>query len=153
MLKVQLTTGHNGKELHSYDGLDGEPVLVTTTHARQHGVFASIVGASGGTSTIIASNSNQGIVITDLIVNIEKANNASATVQIEDADGNGPIILAVVASDTGASIAIPFRGKFGTWQGAWVEVVAVSADANVTLGYFRTPEEKTMAFAEWDASR
>ena len=64
-----------------------------------------------------------------------------------------PIILAVVASDTGASIAIPFRGKFGTWQGAWVEVVAVSADANVTLGYFRTPEAKTMAFAEWDASR
>ena len=153
MLKTRLVAGRDNRELHSYDGYDGDPVLVTTTHARQHGKFASTVGASGGTTTVVASNSKEGIVITDLIVNIEKANNASATVQIDDAAGNGPIILAVVESDTGATLAIPFQGLFATWQAARVEVIAVNADANVTLGYYRTPEDKTMAYAEWDASR
>ncbi len=153
MLKVRLTDQSTNKELHSDIDNSGKPTLVTTNYGRLHGTFASVVGGSGATTTVIAARDKEGITVTDLIVNIEKSNNASATVQVEDADGNGPIILAVVESDTGATLAIPFQGNFGTWQAARIEVVAVAADANVTVGYYRTPEETTPAFAEWDALR
>jgi len=69
------------------------------------------------------------------------------------AAGNGPVVLAVVESDTGASIAIPFQGNFSTWKAARVEVVAAAADANVTVGYYRVSEDNTPTYAEWDAKR
>ena len=153
MLKTRLTDAATGKGLHVDNDPSGEPTLVSTNYGRLHGTFASVAGGAGATTTVVAAKGNQGITITDLIVNIAKTQNASATVQVEDADGNGPVILAVVASDTGATISIPFQGKIATWKAARVEVVAVAAVANVTVGYYRTPESNTPGFAEWDARR
>jgi len=143
----------DGTPLHAYADPSGHPTLVTSTYARLHGTFTSVVGATGATTTVVAARGDEGITLTDLIVNIEKTNGASATVQVEDADGNGPIILAVVASDTGATMAISFQGNFATWKAARIEVVAVNADANVTVGYYRTPEDNTLSFAQWDSKR
>ena len=153
MIKAVLTDASTGKEIHVYKDPSGHPTLVIATYGRLHGTFASVVGTSGNTTIVVAAKGDEGITLTDLIINIEKTNNASATVQITDADGNGPIILAVVASDTGATMSIPFQGNFATWKSARVEVVAAAADANVTVGYYRTPEETTKTFAEWDALR
>lgn len=152
MIKVRLTDTATGKDLHTYADPSGHPTIVTTDYARLHGTFASVVGPIG-TTTVVAARGDEGITLTDLIVNISKANNASATVEVTDADGNGPILLAVVESDTGATMAISFQGNFATWKAARVEVVAVAAEANVTVGYYRTPEENTKTFAEWDAMR
>jgi len=153
MIKVRLIDTATGKDLHTYADPSGHPTFVTTNYARLHGTFASVVGGTGVTTTVIAARGDEGITLTDLIVNISKANNASATVEVTDADGNGPVLLAVVESDTGATMAIPFQGNFATWKAARVEVVAVAAEANVTVGYYRTPEENTKTFAEWDAMR
>lgn len=153
MIKTRLTDPGTGKALHTYKDPSGHPTLVTTNYARLHGTFSSATGGAGATTTIIAARGNEGITLTDLIINIEKTQNASATVQVTDAAGNGPVILAVVASDTGATLAVSFQGNFASWNAARVEVVAVAADANVTVGYYRTPEANTRAFAEWDALR
>jgi len=153
MLKARLIDIASGKDLHTYSDPSGHPTLVITDYAKLHGTFASVIGTSGDITTIIAARGNQGITLTDLIINIEKTNNASATVQVTDAAGNGPIVLAVVASDTGATMSIPFQGNFSTWKAARIEVVAVSADANVTIGYYRVREDNTLAYAEWDAKR
>jgi len=153
MIKSRLADSATGKNLHTDNDPSGEPTLVTTDYARLHGTFASATGTAGTTSTVIAARGNEGITVTDLIVNIEKTNNASATVQVTDASANGPVVLAVVAADTGGTLAISFQGNFATWKAARIEVVAVAADANVTVGYYRTPEENTLSFATWDARR
>jgi len=153
MIKTRLIDTASGRDLHTYPDPSGHPTLVTTNYGRLHGVFASVSAGAGATTTIIAAKGDQGIIITDLIINIAKTNNASATVQVEDAAGNGPIILAVVAADTGASLAVPFQGNIATWQAARIEVVTVAAVANVTIGYIRSPEENTLPFAQWDARR
>ncbi len=148
-----LIDSKTNKDLHTSEDPSGHPTLVTTDYGRIHGTFASISGTSGSTTTIVAAMGDQGITLTDLIVNIEKTNNAIATVEVTDADGNGPVVLAVVASDTGQTLAIAFQGNFATWKAARIEVVAVAADANVTVGYYRTPKNSTRTFAEWDALR
>jgi hypothetical protein len=153
MIKVRLIDTSTGKDLHTYDDPSGHPTLVTTDYGRLHGTFASAVGGAGVTTTVIAANGGEGITLTDLIVNIEKAPNSVATVQVTDADGSGPVILAVVASDEGSTLAIPFQGNFATWKAARIEVVAVTSAANVTVGYFRTPAHHTPTFDEWDATR
>jgi hypothetical protein len=153
MIKSVLIDPSSGKLLHVYDDPSGHPTLVTTDYGRLHGTFASGTGTAGNTTTIIAAKSNEGITLTDLVINIEKTNNASATVEVTDADGNGPVVLAVISADLGTSMAIAFQGNFATWQAARVEVVAVAADANVTVGYFRTPEENTLTFDAWDEQR
>ncbi len=153
MIGVRLIDVATGKDLHTYPDPGGHPTFVISDYARLHGTFASVVGGTGTTTTVIAARGNEGITLTDLIVNIGKTNNASATVQVEDAAGNGPVILAVVASDTGATLGIGFQGNFATWKAARVEVVAVAADANVTVGYYRVPAENTLAFDAWDARR
>lgn len=153
MIKVRLIDMATGKDLHTYPDPSGHPTFVISDYARLHGTFDSVIGSTGATTTVIAAKGNEGITLTDLIVNIEKANNASATVRVADAAGNGPIILAVVDSDTGATLAIPFQGNFATWKAARIEVVAVAADTNVTVGYYRVPAENTLAFDAWDARR
>jgi hypothetical protein len=153
MLNTVLKDTSSGKVLHVYGDPSGHPTLVTTDYGRLHGTFASAVATAGNTAVIIATRGNEGITLTDLIVNIDKTNGASATVQVTDADGSGPVLLAVISSDLGTSMAIAFQGNFSTWQSARVEVIAVAAEANVTMGYYRTPEDTTLTFAAWDEKR
>lgn len=153
MLKAVLTDSKSKHELRNDNDPSGRPTLVTADYGKLHGTFKSAVGAAGATTVVVAARSHDGITLTDLIVNIEKTPSALATVQITDAAGNGPVVLAVVASDTGATLAVPFAGNFATWESARIEVIAVNAAANVTIGYYRTPEESTLTFSEWDARR
>ena len=155
MLKTRLVAGRNNKELHSYDGYDDDPVLVTTTHAAHDGHFASAVIEAATTTTIVASNSNQGIALTDLIVSVGKTNGTEVTIQFTDTVAiPNIVIIAKIVTDTGATMAIPFGGRWAGWQGSQIDVVTNNAaDVSVAVGYFRTPEDKTMAYSEWDASR
>ena len=154
MLKIRIIDTATNKDLHTYPDPSGRPTLVTTDYGRLHGHFASVT-ATAGTTTIVAPKGGEGIAITDLIVNIAKGNGASATVQFEDADGNGPIILAVLDAETstGRNMSIPFQGKFTGWKAARIEVVVAVSTANVTVGYYRIPEDNTLSYSEWNATR
>jgi len=153
MLKTRLVAGRNNKEYHSYDGYAGEPVLVTTTHGEHDGHFASVTLESAGTQTIVEAKDKEGIVLTDLLISGEKVNGGSISVQFTDGVKRVSIFIANV-TDAPVSIAIPFRGKWAGWQACDIKVVTIgNIDGSVSVGYFRTPEEKTMAYAEWDARR
>ena len=156
MLKTKLVASRNGREYHSYDGYDGDPVLVTTRHAEHDGHFVSAVWttATAGT-TVIASKNKEGIVLTDLIISAEKLTGGYITIQFNDADSNNVVIMRIDMNDAPVNMAIPFNGKWAGWQGSYVEVIVVgnNMDGCLALGYYRTPEEKTLAYDAWDAER
>ena len=153
MIKSSIIAERNGKELHSYDGYDDAPVLVTTTHGANDGTFAAATRTTAGTTTVIAARGDNGIFLTDLILTTDKVNGASATVTITDGTYNVTLISATV-TDAPCNIALPFAGKWETWQACRVDFVTVGVvKATLALGYFRIPSEKTLSYAAWNAKR
>jgi len=153
MIKTNIVAGRNNKELHTYDGCDGSPILVTTKHKEHHGRFASQVLALAGTFTLVEAKESQGIVLTDLIISFEKKNAATVTIQFTDAV-NTVSILLVTLTDAPVSMAIPFAGNWAGWQACDIKIVSSHATVGcVSVGYFRTPESLTPGYSEWDALR
>ena len=153
MIKSILTTGRNGNELQTYDGYDGAPVLVTTTHGAQHGSFVAATREAAGTTAVIAAQADDAIVLTDLILTTDKVQNATATVNITDGVNTVKLIAANL-TDAPCNIAISFAGHWQSWRAARVDLVTVNAvTATLALGYFRIPWDTAMAYGEWDAQR
>ena len=153
MIKSSIIAERNGKEFHSYDGYDDASVLVTTTHGANDGTFTAATRTEAGTTTVIAARGNDGIFLTDLILTTDKVNAASATVTITDGTNNVTLISATV-TDAPCNIALPFAGKWETWQACRIDFVTVGVvKATLALGYFRIPSEKTLPYAAWDAKR
>lgn len=153
MIKAVLTALKSKKALHTYEGLDGEPVLVVTTHAHQNGYFKAAQRSTAGTTVIAQPNGNDAICLTDMIITTDKVNGASLTVQITD--GVNTIILAsALVTDAPCNIAIPFQGNWTGWQAAHVDMVTVSTvAATVSLGYYKIPADKALPYAAWNALR
>jgi len=153
MIKTLLISGRDGKELHSYDGHDGYPVLVTTTHAANDGTFAAATRTTAGTTAVIAARGNNGIFLTDLILTTDKVQSATASVIITDG-ANVETLIAAEVSDAPCNIALSFAGKWATWQACRIDFVTTGAvSATLALGYFRTSGEKTLPYAAWNAKR
>jgi hypothetical protein len=153
MIKSNIIASRNGKELHSYDGYDGEPVLVTTTHGAQHGSFTAATRSSEGTTTVIAAESNDAIVLTDLILTTDKVQSATATVIITDGV-NSVTLIAAKLNDGPCNIALSFAGHWQSWRAARIDLVTVNAvTATLALGYFRIPWDTAMAYGQWNALR
>ena len=156
MLKTRLVDPITGKDLHTYPDPSGHPTFVTTDYGRLHGTFASTVWtAATATTTVVAANSNEGIVLTDLILSCEKVNAGSVTVNYNDADTNAVTIMAADINDAPVNLAIPFQGNWAGWQGCFIEVIVVGLNCNgsLALGYYRTPEENTLSYAAWNTLR
>jgi hypothetical protein len=153
MVKTRLVRGKDGKELHSYSGYDGDPVLVTTTHGANSGSFKSASRTGAGTSIVVAPDGLDGIVLTDLILTTDKVNGATATVQITDGV-NTIVLISANVTDAPCNIALSFAGKWEGWQGARVEFVTVgNVKATLAIGYFKIMEDSALPFASWDAKR
>ena len=153
MIKTLLISGRDGKELHSYDGHDGYPVLVTTTHGANDGTFVTATRKAAGTTAIIAARGNDGIFLTDLILTTDKVQSATASVIITDG-ANVETLIAAEVSDAPCNIALSFAGKWATWQACRIDFVTVgTVTATLALGYFRTSSEKTLPYAAWNAKR
>ena len=153
MIKTLLISGRDGKELHSYDGHDGYPVLVTTTHGANDGTFVTATRKAAGTTAIIAARGNDGIFLTDLILTTDKVQSATASVIITDG-ANVETLIAAEVSDAPCNIALSFAGKWATWQACRIDFVTTGAvSATLALGYFRTSGEKTLSYAAWNAKR
>lgn len=152
MIKANLIASRNGKELHTYDGYDGLPVLVTTTHAQHEGKFASVTLAEG-TQTVVEARGEEGIVLTDILISVEKVQSGTVTIQFTDAVNTISIFL-ISLTTLPVNLAVPLQGLWAGWQGCDIKTVsAQTVVGSVSVGYYRTPKAKTMAYAEWDASR
>lgn len=153
MIKSQLIASRSGKELHSYDGYDGEPVLVTTTHGSHKGNFVTATRSTAGTTTIITQQGEDAIFFTDLILTTDKVNATTATVTITDGV-NSEVVIAADLTDAPCNIAIPFAGHWQTWRGCYVTFVTVGVvTATLALGYFRIPWNKALSYEKWNALR
>jgi hypothetical protein len=152
MIKVELIDGKTSKVLHTYEGIDGEPVLVTSTHAQHYGKFKAAQRTSAGTTVIVTPNGKDTLCLTDLILTTDKVN-GSVTIQFTDGV-NTVIIVAANTADAPCNIAIPLQGNWTGWQGSRIEMVTVgSVLATVSLGYYKIPADKALPFAAWDALR
>ena len=153
MLKTRLICGRTGGELHSYGGYDGDPVLGVTTHEKKNGHFAAATRSAAGTTTIIAARSNDGIVLTDLMLTTDKVNGATAIVSITDGS-NTVNLIAADLTDAPCNIAIPFVGRWETWRAARVDLITTGVVvATLSLGYFRIPWNTARSYSVWDAER
>ena len=153
ILKSQIIASRNGKELHSYDGYDGEPVLVTTTHGAQHGSFVAVTRSTQGTTAAIAAQGDDAIVLTDLILTTDKVQSTTATVIITDGS-NSETLIAADLTDAPCNIAISFAGHWQTWRACRVDIVTVGAvTATLALGYFRIPWNVADTYGTWNAKR
>jgi len=153
MIKTRLTDTGTGKNLHTYPDPSGHPTLVITDYGRLHGTFASAVIGSATTTTIVDSAGDKGVSLTDLIISVGRTNGTEVTVQFTDSTPN-TVVIAKVVTDNGATVAIPFQGNWGGWKASQIDVITNNAaDVSVAVGYYRTPEENTLAFPEWDARR
>jgi len=153
MIKTSLIAGRNSKELHSYDGYDGEPVLVTTTHGAQHGSFVAVTRSTQGTTAAIAAQGDDAIVLTDLILTTDKVQSTTATVIITDGS-NSETLIAADLTDAPCNIALSFAGHWQTWRACRIDLVTVGAvTATLALGYFRIPWDVADTYGVWDAKR
>ena len=151
MIKSSIIAERNGKELHSYDGYDDAPVLVTTTHGANDGTFVTATRKSAGTTAIIAARGDNGIFLTDLILTTDKVNLATASVIITDGS-NVETLIAATVTDAPCNIALSFAGKWATWKECSIDFVTTGAvSATLALGYFRKSGEKTLPYAAWNA--
>ena len=152
MLKTRLVRGSDQEEYCTEDAYDGCPVLVTTEYAKEHGVFKTLVFTSSGTEIIVEAFDLEGLVITDLILSAEKKD-AIISIQFTDAV-NTENILVVNVIDKGMTLAHAFQGKWAGWQGCDIKIVTdKDVDGSIAIGYYRTPEDKTLAYEAWDAER
>ena len=153
MIKTTLYSSKSGRELHSYEGYDGDPILVHTTHANRYGHFAAGTRTGAGTTTIIAARGNDAIVLTDLIMTCDRVNGATATVNVTGG-GNTVAIISADVTDSAVSLAIAFAGRWETWRAAQVDLVTVGAvTATVSLGYYRIPWNYARSYSKWNAER
>ena len=154
MLAVELKSAKNKKALHTYDGYDGYPVLVTTTHAKQYGTFKSVYRDAAGSQWLKQPNSKEGVSLTDLIITTDKVQGASVAVLFSDGVNSSVTIAYAVVTDAPCNFAISFAGNWSGWQSSGVSIVTVGAvKANIACGYFNIPEKNALTYSEWIAYR
>lgn len=153
MIKSVLTNSKDKKSLHTLDGWEDSPVLVTTNYQSMQGSFKSVSRTTAGTTILTQPIGEGTIILTDLIVTTDKVNGASVTIQFTDGTNTVVIMLAQV-TDAPCNIAIPFTGHWQGWRSARLEVVTVgTVKATVACGYFKLPKSKALEFSDWDARR
>jgi hypothetical protein len=152
MIKAILTAIGSKKALHTYDGIDGLPILVTTTQGHINGRFKAAQRSTAGTTIIASVNGDDALCLTDLILTTDKVN-GSVTIQYTDGV-NTVIIVAANTADAPCNIAIPFQGNWTGWKAAHIDMVTVGTVlATVSLGYYKIPADKALPYAAWNALR
>ena len=153
MIKTNLTRGKDKKELYADDGYSDFPTLMIERYAAIYGNFKSQVIAAADTYDVIDVDSNEAIILTDLIISAEKKNAGTITIQFTDGVETEAFYLGTT-TDAPINVGISFQGHWQGWKGASLQVVTSQAIAgNISIGYFKVPQSKTLTYSEWDARR
>lgn len=153
MLKVQLTDAETNKKLETQKQF-GEPVLITQTHRAIFGTFKAVTNSGSQTQTIVAPPSNDGLVLTDLLISSDKTANSTVTVRFTDGTNTINIFVGD-SSNAPITLGIAFQGHWAGWQGARLELLTdtVGQSATATVGYYKVDEKYVDTFTAWDAKR
>lgn len=152
MLKTRLVCSHCGQALQNYHDHTGKPVLGVLRPEQYFGIFTSVTLTTAGTQTVVEAKGDNGIVLTDLIISGEKK---SGVLTVEFTDGVNTVkIVDITLTSSSANLAIPFQGRFAGWKNCDLQVTtSIDTPGSVTVGYYRTSEEFTKTYSEWNAAR
>lgn len=154
MLKTIPTDRATGKEYMSiYTDLYDKNIPVQINIAQYAGVFDSVLITGAATYNILEAKGTGGIVLTDLVLSLDKRNLGEADIYFTDGT-NTESILLVSTNDAPANFSVPFNGRWQCWQGASLKADVVAAVVGcISVGYFRTSEYNTYAYDAWVARR
>jgi len=149
MINAQLRVGSNKHEVGNLVGYVDGCTLITESYVALAGTFKSQILAADDTYELIAARGNDGILLSDIIISAEKKQSGTITIQFNDGADTETIFLATL-TDAPVNMAIPLRGHWLAWQGAYLEVITnLAIDGCISIGYARIPESKTLARDEW----
>lgn len=149
MINAQLRIGSAKHEVGNLVGYTDGRTLITESYVALAGTFKSQILVAADTYELIAARGNGGILLSDIIVSAEKKTNGTITIQFNDGADTETILL-INLNDAPVNAAIPFKGHWLAWQGAYLEVITnLITDGCVSVGYARIPESKTLARDEW----
>lgn len=152
-LLVTLVDAITGKALDTNTS-GGKIILTTQTGAIANGQFKSISFSTATTNALVTPPLGTAIVISDIILSVEKV--AGGDVAIQFTDGIQTIIIThPIVVDAPANLAINFGGRWRGWRDARIDVVSTGSNisGNVSIGYQFVTGEEALDFAEWDALR
>lgn len=153
MINSSLTAKDTGMELMHEDGPTSKPILITETYGAINGTFDSVLLVGAGTYEIIPDRGLDGIVLTDIIVSMERKNLATVDIFLTD-DVNDESIMLFTLTDAPVNMGMPLVGHWQGWQGTSLNVtLSLDATGCVAIGYYRVPEHQTLAYDAWIARR
>jgi hypothetical protein len=154
MLKVTPTGSGDGKEYMTiYTSLYDKRIPVGINIAQYAGIFDGVAIAGAGTYNIVATPASTGIVLTDLVVSLDKRTGGEADIYFTD-DTNNESIMVISTNDAPANFSVPFQGRWQGWQSARLDVDITNAVLGyISVGFFRTEDTNTFAFDAWTARR
>ena len=155
MIPVALAHSKDSKELHTVESII-EPehgrILVTESQARSHGVWVHSKITTQTTTNIASAIPGGAIVLTDLVVNVDRTN--SLTLVIRFGDGtNNEILFEPDVNNLQFNEVFQPQGFFGGWKGANLQAVTGGAngETSITVGYYHL--RKGMEYSTWDSLR
>jgi hypothetical protein len=149
MIKTTPIGLANGKEMLSeYRSDDDKNIPIVDTYSAAKGTFAGTL-TTLGTQTIVEARGQGGLVLTDLIISIEKKNLSTVTIFFDDGT-NTETIMLITLTDAPVNMAIPLNGRWLAWQGADLKITtSLAATGYIAVGFYRTGEFTTLPYDEW----
>lgn len=154
-IKSFLTDMKSGKALRILTTNRGEVLAVLPPQAVDGAFKSAAFTAQTATTKIVEPIGDGSIELTDLIVAFEKKQNAVVTLRFMDADNNTETIWYADLTDGAINFAIPFKGNWKGWRGAYIDIVIATADADgsISIGYVHHDKAHSISYSEWDARR
>lgn len=149
-----LLSAKNGTPLDACSGLSDKPTLIAeslkTTEA--HWKSASITTAV--TTTIIAANPRESILLTDIIITLSKKVTAS-TIIVRFSDGTNTVNLFTLDGATASfQFSHAFQGGLKGWKEANLQVVTNEATTvSILVGYVHLTPMATKTYSVWNGER
>jgi hypothetical protein len=154
VIKAALHRLGSNKALDIQPNAVGDDTLMTLNDKGAYGQFKTIqVTKSPNTYIVVSPQSGGAIVLTDLIVNTDKAAGSDITVRFSDGTNIVSVFYAQTV-DAAVNFGLSFAGRWRGWKDARIEtVITGNTTCSVAIGYFKVKSSVTQSFSDWDAGR
>ncbi len=154
MIQTQLVDS-NGYALHVAPPLVGKSmgqILVTESQARIHGVWRTSKITTQTTTTLVQAVNGGAIILTDIIVNVDRTNLLTLVIRFGDGTNN-EVLFEPDVSNLQFNQSFSPAGRFGGWKDADLQAVTGGADGltSITIGYYHITGAD--AFEDWNSKR
>lgn len=150
-----ILVDETGKRLHLAKPLvrpsEGKILVVENQH-RINGYWANSKITTQTTTTLVPAVPGSAIILTDLIVNVDRT--ANLTLVIRFGDGvNTEVLFEPDVNNLQFNVAFSPQGRFGGWKSADLQAVTGGANGNIsiTVGCYHITEADS--YSEWISKR